>query len=510
MSVQTSPAAIAAPSASAAPESRAIWRRVIVDSLWVSGASLAGQSLGVLTSLALRMLLSPAQMGIWQGLKLLLSYGNYSNFGISKAAARSWSRALGSGDTAAARRDLNVAFTASLLTSALYGLLLAVAAAGIALRGGAWNLAWAGGLAAIGLLSIVQRWTTFQVTMLRAQQQFAATSRLALLEAIVTLLAAAGATWLFGLPGLYLATLLVLLASLIWLRRCGGPRLTFAWQPRRMLQLAAVGGPLLLAGAAWSLLRSIDKLMILACLDDREFQLGCYSTALLVGGQLFGLANMLSTVMVPRYGHCYGASGCVAEVAHMAARSSELLAAVLSLAGVIAITAGQPLLSAMLPDYQPGLAALVFVTPGAIVLGLTLPVSQMLVAVGRERQVLVSLVGSSLVSVVATWLALRSGGGLAALAAATSLGYLVHLLWLAALGVWPHLGAAERLRYTAITLLAISSPLLAVACGRLLAIETGDWRGAALRTAIATLFWLLPVLLIWSGGDRPWQPRSTA
>ena len=56
--------------------------------------------LGAVTSLLLRMLLSPAQMGIWQAVKLLLSYGNYANLGISKGAAREYTVALGHGDTA--------------------------------------------------------------------------------------------------------------------------------------------------------------------------------------------------------------------------------------------------------------------------------------------------------------------------------------------------------------------------------------------------------------------------
>ena len=43
--------------------------------------------------------------------------------------------------------------------------------------------------------------------------------------------------------------------------------------------------------------------MILAYSSNREFDLGCYSLSLLVSGQIFGLANMLSLVMGPG-GYC--------------------------------------------------------------------------------------------------------------------------------------------------------------------------------------------------------------
>ena len=83
------------------------WRRMLGDWLLVGSATAVCHVLGAATSLLLRMLLSPAQMGIWQALKLLLSYGNYANLGISKGAAREFNVALGSGQTAAARRASN-------------------------------------------------------------------------------------------------------------------------------------------------------------------------------------------------------------------------------------------------------------------------------------------------------------------------------------------------------------------------------------------------------------------
>ena len=87
------------------------WRRVAVDWITVSGATAVCHGLGVVTSLLLKVLLNPAQMGVWQALKMLLSYGNYANLGVSKGAVRDYAVALGRGETAEAKRGLDLAFT---------------------------------------------------------------------------------------------------------------------------------------------------------------------------------------------------------------------------------------------------------------------------------------------------------------------------------------------------------------------------------------------------------------
>ena len=125
-------------------------------------------------------------------------------------------------------------------------------------------------------------------------------------------------------------------------RRAAVP-LTWAWDTREIRRLIAIGSPMLLAGTVSTLFRSLDKLMILGYLSDREFQLGCYSVALMVTTQLYGLANMLSIVMGPRYGEAFGKSGSRSEVARLAARATELQSAAMSLPSALAIVAAPPI-----------------------------------------------------------------------------------------------------------------------------------------------------------------------
>ena len=132
------------------------------------------------------------------------------------------------------------------------------------------------------------------------------------------------------LAGLCAGTLLVVLVALLFVVRHRAVDLGWAWNFAEIRRLVAIGCPILLTGTVSSLLRSLDKLMILGYTSDREFQLGCYSLALMVTSQLFGLGNMLSTVTGPRYGEKYGHSGDARAVARVAARASELVAAAMA------------------------------------------------------------------------------------------------------------------------------------------------------------------------------------
>jgi O-antigen/teichoic acid export membrane protein len=433
------------------------WRRALLDSLRVSASTIAGQILGAATSLLLRGLLDPARMGVWQGLKLLLSYGNYTNLGITKAAAQEISVATGSGKLAEARPGLNLAFSFSTLSSALFALSLLVVAGWTAARGdlsSPLTRAWIVGLVAVAALAMLQRYVTFHVTILRARQEFALTSWLTLLEAVLTLAVSAAAVWLWGVYGLYVATLIVLLGSWAFLQG-RSERLRFAWDWVEIRRMIGVGCPLLAAGVASSLFRSLDKIMILAYMEQGEHHLGCYSLALMLTAQLYGLANMASAVMAPRYAAIFGRTGDVRDAARLAARASELQAAALVLPAALAMIAAPPVLAWLLPAYREGLTPLFWLVPGTLAVSLALPASQYLVAVNRGRSVLAALLAAIGVAAVGNHFALTLHTGLAGVAIATLVADIFYLLVLVAISLWPHLDTYARLCYAASVGLAI-------------------------------------------------------
>ncbi len=478
------------------------WRRVVGDWVLVGGATTVCHVFGAATSLLLRMLLSPAQMGIWQALRLFLSYGNYANLGISKGAVREYTIARGRGDTTGARRGLNMAFTINTVSSLVYAMLLVVAGLAIGYSGsGAWSRGWAVGLAVVGALAVVSRYVTFHVTILRAKQAFATTSQLAVLEAVLTLTVCGLATWCWGLPGLYFGTLVVLTGTLLFVWRHRAVTLGWAFDRSEVRRLIAIGAPILLAGTVSSLLRSLDKLMILGYLSDREFQLGCYSVTLMVTAQLFGLGNMLAMVMGPRLGEKFGQLRSRREVARLAARATELQAAAISLPAALAITLATPVLAWLLPDYRIGLAALPWLIPGVVALTLALPASQYLVAVDRQRRALAVVIVATLLAAAGNHFALSGGFGLVGVAAATGLAYSVYYTLAVSVSLWTELDRGDRIRYLAMVTLAVLPTLaLAVALEYRLPACDSDWLVTITKVAALSLTWALSTTVGWYAG----------
>lgn len=479
------------------------WRCLLADWTVVSGATAVCHALGAVTSVLLRMLLDPAQMGVWQAMKLLLSYANYANLGISKGAAREFTVALGHGDTGRAKRGLDLAFTVNTLSSLLYAAVLVGAGIWIGLSGdGKWSGAWAVGLVTMGGLAVVSRYVTFHVTLLRSKQNFNVTSQLSILEAVLTLAVCGLATWRWGLWGLYGGTLAVLLGALVFVRRRRAVTLGWAWDSGEIRRLVAIGGPILLAGTVSSLFRSLDKLMILGYLSDREFQLGCYSVALMVTVQLYGLGNMLSIVMGPRYGESYGRSGDRGATARLAAQATELHAAALALPGGLAIVAAPPLLAWLLPDYQSGLAPLVWLVPGVLALCVALPAAQYLVAVDRQTRALAAVVIAAILAAVGNHLALSGGYGLVGVAAATAAGYAAYCVLIVSISIWPELDRACRLRYLWMLALALAPTVtLAMVLERLRPGVEADWSMTLAKSAAVALVWSLTVAIGWRHGE---------
>mgnify|MGYP002623345159 CR=1 FL=1 len=409
------------------------WRRLLQDSMTVGGATAIGQVLGAMTAVLLRALMSPVQVGIWQGLKLALSYGNYAGLGVSKAVAREVSLSSGGSASASLRQRINLAFSVNTLMSVAYAIALIVVAVVLAVNGTQLAWQWSIGLVAIAVLAILQRFVTFRVTLMRAEHQVKSTSLLSLQEAVITLLATAVCVWLWGLVGLYVSTALVMLASCWFLHLRHNHRFRFAWHTSEIASLIRVGGPLLAAGVMSSLFRSLDKIVLLTTASDGEFQLGCYSTALLVAAQLFGLANIFGSVCGPRLAQSFGQTNDHISVARLNLRLVELMALGLALPAALAITAGPWLLGLLLPDYRAGLPALVPMTWGTVALGLAMPCQHCHVAWNRGRTLLVALTCATVCAIVLNVFAVMLGGGMYRIAIATMVTYGLYfavLAWL--------------------------------------------------------------------------------
>ena len=393
-------------------------------------------------------------MGVWQALKLFSTNANYANLGISKGAARELTIAIGRGDPGAVQHDLNLAHTVNTLTSLLY--FAAMGGAGLWIgctSSGAWARTWAIGLTVVGGLAVVQRYVTFQVTLLRSKQDFASTSQLSILEGVLTLALGSGhdGSGACGVstPAPWRCSALDLVRPLP--RRIaagvglGNPRNP---PPHRHRQPDAPGR------------RRFHAIPLDGQADDpRLSERSRVPTGLLLAG-LDGCRPALR-----RRQHALDrdrtAAGRTLRIlgepprrGPPTIRSSELLAAAIALPAALAMVAVPPLLGTLLPDYRTGLVPMLWLIPGVIALTLALVPAQYLMAVDRQRWSLIAVLLATGIAAGAIYAALRGGCGLQGVAIATSGSYLAYFA-LVAVPLWIELDRPGRLRYLGMHALAV-------------------------------------------------------
>src|SRR4029078_4156454 len=146
------------------------------------------RALGVLTALALRWGLDPGRLGVYTGLKLYLDNTNRSSLGVGLGAVQEIPVLRAAGREAEARHVADVAYTTNTVTCLAYAAALlawawlrapAVAADPLAAE-------WTWGLVAVAGLALIKRYESFLIAVLRAYQEFGLTTRLDVVESLVS------------------------------------------------------------------------------------------------------------------------------------------------------------------------------------------------------------------------------------------------------------------------------------------------------------------------------------
>ncbi|RPH53704.1 hypothetical protein EHM82_07985, partial [bacterium] len=296
--------------------------RTGADAVLFTGANVTYQGARFLAYLVAAKLLGPTLYGLWNGLLLLLTNGiYYGHLGVLSAMNREIPLRQGRGDEAGIQPIVDVSFTTALLSSSL----LAVAC--LAASFAAEDPANALGLRLLAPLLVLEQLQYFYELVLRSHGLFRAVAVQQVLLAGLLLGVVLGLTRLAGFSGFlwgHVVVFLVVVAFLIW-RSPVRPRLRF--DPRRMAVLARIGFPIMLAGFAYGMLTSLDRLMVLSFLG--KTQLGYYSLAFMAYGTMMLVPRSVSLMVYPRMAREYGRTGDPRALKSLVYRPLVLLVAIM-------------------------------------------------------------------------------------------------------------------------------------------------------------------------------------
>jgi O-antigen/teichoic acid export membrane protein len=473
-------------------------REVVRDSLVVTIGGQLERALGTLTSLALRWGLDPAQLGVYTGLRLYLDNTNRTSLGLGLGAVQEIPILRAAGCADEAKRLADVAHTINTLTCLVYAL---------ALLTWAWlrfpmladdPLAreWTWGLVATAGLTLLKRYESFLIAVLRAHREFVLTTELDLLESLVSALAVGLGLWLAGFWGLLAAVGIILGVKIAYLHARHPFRFGWAWDGPIAWRLMRVGLPILANTAVFGAVLSVDRMLILGRLPDGARAAGLYSVAILGTSWSLDLAGRIVLVLYTSFQTTLGRTGDPTEVARQAAHATEAVAPVLAAGSAVAYLVGPVFLGALMPRYVEGLPALRPLLPGMIALGLAWPARQLLITIDRPYRLFLATSLGLGATALGGWLGVGYLG-IVGVAWGMTFGYLVVAMLTSATALVPFLGwkgwGAHLLRVAFV--LAWFAAGAIVAGHRPIGVE-GRWSEFSMRCLFLAI-WILPALWLW-------------
>jgi len=479
-------------------------RQVVRDSLVVSLGGQLERVLGTLTSLSLRWGLDPARLGVYDGLRLYLDQTNRSSLGIGLGAVQEIPILRAAGRHDEAQRVADVAYTTNTLTCVVYAaaLLLWAWLRLPLLEGDRLAAEWTWGLVAVAGLTLVKRYESFLIAILRAHREFVLTTELDIVEALVSIAAVSVGLVLAGFWGVLASVGVILCVKIAYLHARHTFRFQWAWDGAIAWRLLRLGLPILANTAAFGAVLSLHRVLILWRVADGARALGLYTIALMGTSWSLDLAGRIVLVMYTSFQTTLGRTGDRVAVARQAAEATEAQATPLAAGSAVAYLVGPLFLGAVMPRYVDGLPALRPLLPGMILLGLAWPARQFLITIERPyRLCLATLIG--LVCATIAGLIGADRLGIVGVAWGMSLGYATVYFLTSATALVPALGWRGWLIHQ----VRLARTLAWFAAGGLIAGHVPlvgherTWGALVVRCVLLTA-WLLPALVTWGRRHR--------
>ena len=358
-------------------------------------------------------MLGPDLYGLWNALLLLLTYGvAYGHLGLLNAMAREIPYNEGRGAGAENQDVVNTAFTTAVAAAVVIG--------GVTLAAsllGASDASTRLGLRLVALLIVLEELHLFFDLLLRAHARFHAAAVTQLLLGTLLLVGVTALTLLQGFAGFLWAHIIAFAVVVVYLRTRAPVVPRFRWDRARAMRLARVGFPIMMAGFAYGMLTSVDRLMVLSFLG-RE-QLGYYSIAFMAYGTMMLVPRSVSQMVYPRMALMYGRTGDPATLRDLVYRPIRWLALVMIPALGIALVAAPWFVRWFLPQYEPGIPALQITIVSVFFLSFMGGFGNFLTTIDRQKLYLAVLVGALAANLGLNFIVLRAGYGITGVAAAT-------------------------------------------------------------------------------------------
>ncbi len=405
-------------------------------------------------------LLGPAAYGSWNALLLVLDYGILAQLGLQQGLDQCVPGALAK-ETPAQSTRLKRGGIAGMVV--LWTLFAAGIAVYLVLRPRRLAESWgAWGVMLMVLAVLLQMLIYYHGTLLRSHGRIGVVSKAMTIQAIVGGLAGLGLLFSFGVWGLLFGWLVGQVVALAYIRHLGAEFAPLAFVPNeRTRELLAQGFPIFLFMASTTVLKSIDRVMILKFLSVEA--LGYYSIGLMGVSMLLYLPESIAYVLYPRLLAKFAETGDADATAREMVRPLAVVAWVMPLVVGIAVFWVRELVLLFLPQYLPAVRSLSVLLFGALGLALSSIPAFYIMSIRRQAQLIPLALLTVLVEIGLILLFLQAGAKIEGVALAVSLGSAIYGLGLLGFAAM-HAAATTSARIGFVLKSALPSILTVLLC----------------------------------------------
>jgi hypothetical protein len=355
-------------------------KRLLNDSFIYILSGQVERAVGFLLTFAMRWGLSPADIGIYSGLRLFLDNTSYSSLGVALGAVQKRPILRASGNLAEADRITCVAAGTNLITSAIYAIFLLIWGIVLAFSG---NPKWGVGLILIGLMVVMKRNQDFQIAVMRSDSEFQSSSKIAILVNMAFSILMLIGIYFAGYWGILTGLILGFVIQGELLKKMNQWRFHCIFDFKTALNLAVAGMPILAVNSSWFLIGSLDRILILGSMPNGSLNAGYYSLAILATSWCQDIAGRAAIVLYPEYQKSIGLGVGSSSVLAKAELNSLLMIGLLVAIAICVVPVGYLILPLLFPRLTPGIAAFIPILPGAVFLAGSWPLRQSWIAIGR-------------------------------------------------------------------------------------------------------------------------------
>lgn len=397
--------------------------RIAEDSARYTIGTIIAQFIGIFTSILMRRYLTPEMMGVWATFLVILNYALFSHLGIFTAAEVKIPFLRGKNRNEEIQNIRDIAFTFGILISLTSIIVLYIFS--FLLKGSIPDYVILG----IRMMSFIITATllyNLYITMLRADKNFLLLSKATIFNSAAMLFFIGILAYYFKINGIYFATLFATLASWLYIKFNTKYKLKLHFRIGNVLDLSKIGIPLIIVVVAYTILLSIDKIMIIKMIGAKE--LGFYSIAILALTYANTFPKLFGIVIFPNMQEEFGRTNSKESILEYFKKPTFIMAYFFPALLAAAYFLIPILVNYILPKYILGIDSMKILLCGCFFISLVPLAHNYIIALNKQVILIPIILTAVSFGIALNYIIIKLNYGISGVALGTSVTYLAYFI----------------------------------------------------------------------------------